>query len=117
MAATSVIFVGWNKPNPGLEAEALESFSEFLGYLGEQQGKGGIESFEPVLLSAHGGDMNGFVLVRGDRSRLDELRRSERFLEQITRANILVGGFGVVDGWVGEGLQSQMARFQKFIPK
>jgi hypothetical protein len=117
MAATSVIFVGWNRPHTGRETEALESFTEFLGYLGEQQGQGKIESFEPVLLSAHGGDMNGFVVVRGDRARLDEMRRSERFLDQVTRASILVAGFGVVDGWIGEGLRAQMERFQKFSRK
>lgn len=35
--------------------------------------KGEIDGFDPVLLDAHGEDLNGFFLIKGDRRKLDAL--------------------------------------------
>ena len=40
---------------------------------------------EPILLGAHGGDLNGFILIKADEAKLDTVQHSEKFLELITK--------------------------------
>lgn len=54
-------------------------FNEATSYYTRLQLEGTIESFEPVILSAHGGDLAGFVVLRGDRNKLDALKQTEEF--------------------------------------
>jgi hypothetical protein len=115
--ANHALFIGWNRAVPGREAHAVELFGKLLGFLGKQQQSGGIESFEPVLLESHGGDLNGFCLIRGESDKLERLRLSDEFREIITHAVIHVGNMGVIPGFLGAGLQDQMARFGRAIPK
>ncbi|HSR30912.1 MAG TPA: hypothetical protein VLY63_10130, partial [Anaerolineae bacterium] len=70
----NVVFVGWDRAVPGRETASLELFQEFHVYLGGLQGQGTIDSFETVLLAAHGGDLNGFVLIRGEQGKLDAMQ-------------------------------------------
>jgi hypothetical protein len=74
----AAIFIGWNRPSVGREQQAMQVFQKSLEFYGKLQSDGRIESFEPVILSAHGGDLNGFVLLRGDAEKLAEIRRDER---------------------------------------
>jgi hypothetical protein len=114
--ANAVLVVGWNQPKAGREGAALELFTQALGVYAKWEKDGKIESYEPVLVDPHGGDLNGFIVVRGDRAKLDALRSSEEMLDLNARSMHLVEGFGVVTGWVGEGLQKQLGRWQKHIP-
>jgi len=115
MAADSALFIGWKLPVVGREADAVELFGSFVGYLGKQQSSGAIDSFEPYFLSPHGGDLGGFILVRGERARLAGLRSSEEFEELVSRCLVNVDGFGVVEAYVGEGVARQMQRYTKNI--
>ena len=45
MASDSALFVGWKVPVVGREADAVELFNSFVGYLGKQEAAGAIESF------------------------------------------------------------------------
>jgi hypothetical protein len=72
---------------------------------------GEIESFEPVLLEPHGGDLGGFVLVRGSREQLQGLRANEDFRRLNARSGRVVDGFGVVDAHVGGGLEAQVSLY------
>ena len=83
--SSNVIFFGWNRSIPGREQMSAEHFQEFLGYLGGLQQAGAIDSFEPVLLSPHGGDLNGFFLIRGDNEALNALQASDEWLTHQTR--------------------------------
>jgi hypothetical protein len=111
--ATDLIFVGWNRAVPGREALAAEHFQEFLGYLGGLQQAGKIESFEPVLLSLHGGDLNGFILVRGDSTQVTALQSTDDWLAHATRGGFNMEGFGTVRGVTGEGVASWMAAWSQ----
>lgn len=113
MAASAGLFIGWNVSIPGREQAAVEDFDAALGFFGRQQAAGQIESFEPVLLSLHGGDLNGFILVRGDAAKLSELRWSEEFQDMLVRAQLNISGIGVVSAAIGEGAAGQMARYQR----
>ncbi len=110
--ADAVLFMGWNRPVAGREAQANALFKESLGQLATWQKEGRIESFEPVVLSAHGGDLNGFVLVRGDARKLAELRLDERYIDMMIKGNMLLIGWGSIPGFVGQGLERMMARYE-----
>ena len=112
----NLIFMGWNRAIPGREPLAGQLFQEVLQYLAGQQQAGKIDSFEPVILSPHGGDLNGFVLVRGDAAQLSALSANEEWQDHMTRATMNLDGFGVVWGAIGETIAVQMARWNKFIP-
>ena len=63
--ADAGLFVGWGQVVRGREQRAVEVFNESVAYWGGLQGDGKIESFEIAFLTPHGGDLNGFVLIRG----------------------------------------------------
>ena len=113
--ADNVLFLGWNRARPGKERDSLEAFASGIAFLGKQLASGSIESFEPVMLDFHGGDMNGFILVRGTLPQLDGLRASDEFREVLMRADMSVNGIGVVSGHINAGLQRELGRFQKLI--
>jgi len=61
--ANQALFLGWNRPARGREEQAMKLWGKTMEYYGKLQAEGRIESFEPVLLTAHGGDLNGFFLI------------------------------------------------------
>lgn len=113
--ANAGLFIGWGAPVRGREAKGLEVFNEALAYYGRLQQDGAIESFEPVLLEPHGGDLEGFVLLRGAEERLAQLRLDDEFVRLSTRAGLIIEGLGVVGAALGDGLQDAIATYQQAI--
>ena len=109
------LFIGFGDPARGRESQAVELFNDVLAYYGRLQEEGEIESFEPVFLEPHGGDLNGFILLRGDPEKLAAIRVSEEFTQFSIRAGLSVGGFGVVGADLAERLQRQMAFYMEQI--
>ncbi|HET7745499.1 MAG TPA: hypothetical protein VFK76_12250 [Gaiellaceae bacterium] len=107
--ADAGLFVGWGEPARGRETEAVELFNEVIAYYTRLQEEGEIESFEPVFLEPHGGDLGGFVLIRGDAEKLAAVRVSDEFGQFSLRAALVVNNFGVVGADLAERLQRQMA--------
>ena len=112
----SVILFGWNRSIPGREQMSGSEFQAFLGYLGGLQQEGAIASFETVLLSAHGGDLNGFFLIRGDRGQLDAIQGSEAWMDFLIRAGMHLEGAGAIRGVTGDGVMEWMSRWAQAIP-
>ena len=110
--AGDALFLGWGPVVRGRELKALEVFQETLTYYGTLQQDGRIDSFEPVLLAPHGGVLAGFILRRGARASLDQIRSSEEFRRLIARAAAVVDDVGVIDAYTGEALAEQMATFR-----
>lgn len=115
--ADAAILVGWNEPKADREAMAAELFAESTRYYASLVANGTIESFEPVLLTRHGGDFNGFILIRGEAAKLDALKRSEEFIKLTVRAIVCLDGFGVIDAHIGAGLQRRMQMWTAALPK
>jgi len=109
--ASNVIFFAWNRSIPGREQTSAAHFGEFVQYLTENQQQGKISSFEPVFLNPHGGDLNGFVLIRGESSSLDALMSSDAFREHMMRGALHLEGSGAVRGVAGDEVSGQMARW------
>jgi len=105
------VFIGFGFPARGREEGATKVFQELVQFLGSQQGQGNVESFEPAFLQPHGGDLGGFVLVRGDRSKLDAMVASDEFVRLTTRAQVIVENFGVVNCFLGGQIEKQIGTF------
>ena len=110
--AGEALFIGWGQIVRNREKEALENFNESVAYWNRLKDEGSVESLEIVFLTPHGGDLAGFALLKGDGAKLDEVRRSDEFLDTITRANLIVDGLGVVNAFTGEVLGEQVGRLQ-----
>jgi len=110
--AGDALLLGWGPVVRGRELKSLEVFQEAIGYYGQLQQQGLLESFEPVLLSPHGGDLGGFVLARGSREALDKIAASPEFLRLVARAAAVVDNVGVIAAYTGEALAQQLAVFR-----
>jgi hypothetical protein len=88
------LFIGWGDVVRGRERKALEVFNESLRYYARLQQDGTVESFDAWFLAPHGGDLAGFILLRGERERLDKVQRSADFELLMTRAGMIVDRVG-----------------------
>jgi len=109
--ADSGLFIGFGFPVRGRERQALKVFGEAVDYYTRLQQQGEIESFEPVLLEAHGGELGGFFLLRGEQDKLARVRGSEETERLTLRAQLISDGIGVVGAILGERLAANMATF------
>ena len=113
--ADAAIFVGWGAVVRGREAKALAVFNESLAYYTRLQQAGTIESFEPVILLPHGGDLAGFVLIRGDQAKLNVLKTTDEFQRITVRAQMIVDSLGVIDAAIGASLTTGLTNFASVI--
>jgi hypothetical protein len=111
--ANDVLFIGWGPVVRGRERQAIDVFQESVQSWMQYQQDGRIESFEPILLEPHGGELAGFVLIRGERHKLDELRLDDEFRRNLARANTVVEDLGVVCGYGEDALARQLGLFQE----
>ncbi len=113
--ADSVLFIGWNRSVRGREQQAMKLFQKAIEYYGGLQADGRIESFEPVILAAHGGDLNGFILLKGEIEKLKEVRRDDTFINLTIESSYCLDGFGIIPGYIGDGLTDVFSRWTKLI--
>src|SRR5436305_7916175 len=104
--ANGALVIGWGSVIPGREQKSLQVFNEAIQYYARLQQQGTIESFEPVALDYHGGDLQGFLLVRGDREKLNALRTSKEFLSLNNRAALVRNNLGVMVASLGQGVEA-----------
>ena len=105
------LFVGFGAPVRGRERQSITVFNEAFEYYARLQQAGEIESFEPVLLEPHGGELGGFFLLRGDQDKLARLRGTEEFGRLTVRAQLIVENLGVINATLGEELLAQISMF------
>ena len=113
---SSVILFGWNRSIPGREKVSAAHFDEFVKYLGGLQQEGAIGAFDVVFLDAHGGDLNGFFMIRGESGKLDMLVSTTDWVTHITRASLHLEGSGVIRGVTGDEIMKRMAIWTSVIP-
>ncbi len=104
--ANAAIFIGWGEVISGRERQAIQVFNEAMQYWIRLQQQGEIESFEPIQLEPHGGDLAGCCIVLGERSKLTSIRFGAEFQRLSAKAALVHEHFGVVDAHVGEELQA-----------
>jgi hypothetical protein len=109
--ADSALFIRWGATAPGRERKAVELFGESLRFLTKLVEQGRVASVEPFFIEPHGGDLEGFFLVRGDRQELNKIRGEDDFQRMAVRAQAVVQRFGVIGAITGERLNNHMAWF------
>lgn len=114
--ASNALFFGWNRSIPGREQESAAHFEEFSGYLAGLQEAGTIDSFDVVLLNPHGGDMNGFFLIRGEAKNLSAVMSSDEWVTHLTRAALHLEGAGAIRGTTGDEVGNRMQLWGSLIP-
>lgn len=114
--STNVLFFAWNRSIPGRERISAEHFQQFVSYLGGLQQKGAIQSFDAVFLDAHGGDLNGFFLIRADGGKLDALVSSTEWVTHMMRAVLHLQGAGAVRGVTGAMVAERMELWTRTLP-
>jgi len=113
---SNVVFFAWNRSLPGREHLSREHFDEFNHYLAGMQQENMISSFEVVFLDFHGGDLNGFFLIRGENRKLDDLLASESWQTHMIRAALHLQGSGAVRGVAGDQVMERMRIWTNNIP-
>jgi hypothetical protein len=111
--ADMALFIGWGEPVRGREVRSVQVFGEAMAYWQRLQNQGEIESYEAVLLEPHGGDLGGFVLLRGDGDKLMRVWQSEEFDRLVARTRLIVENFGITPAIIGQRLQQGMAQYQE----
>jgi hypothetical protein len=114
--ATNALFFAWNRSIPGREKLSAAHFQEFSQYLGALQQKGTIKSFDTVFLDTHGGDLNGFFLLRAEPAKLDALVATGEWQTHIVRASLHLEGSGTVRGFTGEAVMARMNLWSTQLP-
>jgi hypothetical protein len=114
--SSNAIFFGWNRSLPGRERVSAEHFGDFVAYLGGLHKSGSIQSYDIVFLNPHGGDMNGFFLIRGDSAKLDALMASDDWVRHMTRASLHLESSGAVRGVTGDLVMKRMDLWTGLIP-
>jgi hypothetical protein len=107
----AALFIGWGATAAGRERKSVELFGESLRFLTNLVVTGKVASVEPFFLEPHGGDLEGFFLVRGEREQLDQIRSGDEFQRLAVKAQVLVQNFGVVGAITGDQLNKHMAWF------
>jgi hypothetical protein len=113
--ADDALFIGWGEVVRGRERKAIEVFNESLQYYAQLQQDGKVESVEPWFLAPHGGDLAGFILLRGASQQLAELRIDDEFERLTARAGMVVGGLGVVGAYLGDGLERAIGLYRQAV--
>jgi hypothetical protein len=113
------LFVSWGDVIPGREKAARLRFSAALQYCARMQEEGKIDTFEVVGLEPHGGDLAGFILVKGDRDALAQLRSDTEFVRMIESAQLVHTRVGVLGAYTGAEMESLVEiwyeQFEKLI--
>jgi hypothetical protein len=114
--SSNALFFGWNRSIPGREKMSAEHFGSFVQYLGGLQQRGMIKSFDTVFLNPHGGDLNGFFLIRGESSQLDAVMSSTEWVAHTTRALVHLDRSGAIRGVTGNLVQERMDLWTRTLP-
>jgi hypothetical protein len=117
MVTSNTILFGWNAPVVGRESIAGELFVHTVNYFEKAKTSNHLESYETVFLGSHGGDLNGFFLLKGTHAQLDSMKSSDEFVEIVMRAGMCLTNVGVVDAYMGTQVHEMMARWTKAIPQ
>jgi hypothetical protein len=115
--AEAGLFVGWNIPVRGREEKAVQVFGEAMAYWASLEEDGKVEGSQAAFLRPHGGDLGGFMLIRGTEEQIAAVQQEEEFNRINTRASLVVDGFGVVPAVLDEGIAEQMQLYQETVPE
>jgi len=113
---SNVMLFGWNRSVPGREKVSAQHFEEFVKVPGRPAAEGCDSDIRCRVPRPHGGDLNGFFLIKGDSAKLDALVSTAEWITHITRAALHLDGSGVIRGVTGDEIMGRMALWTSLIP-
>ena len=113
--AEAALCTVFGEPVPGREKQALNVYNDTMQYWGRLQQEGKIERFDITVLTPTGGDVNGFIVVRGTAEQIDSVRRTKEFQQLLNRVQLVVSHLRVNDAYVDEGLAQIMSQYQEVV--
>ena|SRR6516165_9611004 len=111
----AALCTAWEDPIPGREKQALNVYNEAMQYWAGLQQEEKIERFDVTVLELSGGEMAGFLVVRGTAKQIDSVRRSKEFQQYIAHGQLVASHLSVARAYVDEGLAKFMGWYQKVI--
>jgi len=111
--ADAGLFIGWGDVVRGREDRALDVFNETVEFYGQLQADGRIEDFEVALLEPHGGELQGYAMLRGSEDQIAAIRRDEDFERLMTKASLIVDDLGVIGAAIGASLARGISIYQE----
>jgi hypothetical protein len=111
--ADAGLFIGWGDVVRGREDRALDVFNETIEFYGQLQSDGRLEDFEVALLEPHGGELQGYAMLRGSEDQIADLRRDEDFERLMTKASLVVDDLGVIGAAIGASLGRAISIYQE----
>jgi hypothetical protein len=115
--AEAALCTVFGEPVPGREKQALDVYNETMQYWGRLQQEGKIERFDVTVLTPSGGDVTGFIVVRGTAEQIDSVRRTKEYQQLLNRVQLVVSHLRVNDAFVDEGLAQIMGQYQEVVEK
>ena len=100
------LFVGWGSIIVGREKTAPRVLNDAMQYLQGLQKEGKSDSIDVILLEPHGGELEGFVLIKGNKDFLAKLRVEKEFIEIIVSVQLVHTKVGVVWAYSGAEMQT-----------
>jgi hypothetical protein len=113
--AEAALCIVWGAPIPGREKQALDVYNETAEYWAGLQLEGKIERFDVTVLAPSGGEVAGFLVVRGTAEQIDSIRRSKEYQQQLARVQLVASHLSVADAYVDEGLVQIISQYQEVI--
>ena len=93
----------------------MDLFGRCMQFYSKLQADGRIESFDTVVLDAHGGDLNGFIMLKGSSQQIAAVRQDSAWIELMVEAGYCIEGVGGISGYIGEGTMNIMSGYMKLI--
>ena len=75
--------------------------------------KGEIESSDAVVFDHFSGEVDGLMILRGDRDKLEKILHSDEAVSFSHRSELLLTNFRIATGFAGESLQGRIASYAR----
>jgi hypothetical protein len=118
MTTDHALFFIFNGPREGHDSRAIEAFNAKRAFWEARKEAGDITNVELVMLASTGNQSMpaGFLLVTGERSKLQDIRwSSEEFLNLHTALMMTMNGYACIDGYTGEAFDRHMERLTELM--
>ena len=115
--ADAGVWISWGIPARGREHQALELLKSTKGYLDGLVAQGTIGRFDTSILKPQATELGGFILIQGTQEQIDALRHDRGFERWVTQIQLVADRVGIVDAWVGDGLNDAIGLYAEALSK
>jgi len=104
--------ITWGSGITGREAKGMEVFNEALGFWGAKQQAGDVEAVHVgTVETGNTESFAGYLLVEGDRAKLDEIIASEEYKVINVKAVLIVRNFTINHCDTGDAIGQSIERY------